>query len=421
MLKLGSRGARLSAISACPADSGGLVTLLTGFHARQHGYLSQTRGLGGCAGWAAELVSQGYHVAGVGNVGMVEPFLSDATLVEPVEKVDAIRCSYLAAAESRGQKAAVQQQRRQRLRSGPFEPDRLLLEPDEDIDGYIMEAARLKLESMPTDKPWVLLVILTGPANDLPPPPLYDGIVDRRALEAGFMPANMKTLDDLGELDYPRSLLQRLEPAVLARIRSDYLGRVSMIDYGIGRLMAGVENRPDRGRSWFVVASDRGQMLGEHGIVGHRAFMLGAIEVPVLIAPGDPAVHQKSEKEDLHICDGQYNTVDVAATIAALTGCDLPEACVGRSLLPTLTNEPVMPSLAGGNLSEFGHRLMLETERYKIIFDVQAHRPLALFDLLNDPDELHNLSEAAVGKNLIDAMRWRIGEALMAVRSHPYV
>jgi arylsulfatase A-like enzyme len=212
-----------------------------------------------------------------------------------------------------------------------------------------------------------------------------------------------------------------MEPSTLARIRSDYLGRVSMIDYGLGRLMAEVENRADRGRTWFVVASDRGQMLGEQGIVGHRAFLAGAIEVPVLIAPGDPALHRKATDDTMHLVDGQYNTVDVAATIAALTGSDLPEACVGRSLLPTLSGNSALPVPAGGNLSEFGHRLMLETERYKVIFDVQAHRALGLFDLLNDPDEMENLVETAVGRNLVDAMRWRIGEALMAVRSHPYM
>ena len=77
--KIAESGLRLSAISACPADDGGLISLLTGLHARQHGYVEQSHNgqssgsqMGGtmvCEGWPVRLSEADYHVAGVGCIG----------------------------------------------------------------------------------------------------------------------------------------------------------------------------------------------------------------------------------------------------------------------------------------------------------------------------------------------------------------
>src|SRR5690606_19407207 len=139
--------------------------------------------------------------------------------------------------------------------------------------------------------------------------------------------------------------------------RADYLGRVSVIDYGVGRLHETMSARPDVTRNWTLVASDHGYLLGEHGLVGHRSFLCGAVETPVILAPPRPTAIVPP--------DLLAGTVDIAPTIAALCGCDASLAGAGRSLLPVLESKPVMPDPPGGLLSEFGHRLMLETERFK--------------------------------------------------------
>lgn len=420
MEKLAQRGLRAVASSACPADWGGMLSLFTGQHARQHGYLDQTRGPVPCQGWPAALHDGGYHTAGVGLVGGHEAWFDRCVVVDDPDQTDVSRCGYLTHARERGMLAAVEQQRRQRRRSGPFEPDRLLLEPDDDIDGYIAREAKRLLAEMPTDKPWALVVAFSGPGNDLPPPPLYQDLVDRKELTAGFVPADFRNIDARAELDYPRSMLQRLEPHAVAGIRADYLGRVALIDHGVGMLTAAVDSRADRGRTWFVLSSDRGHLLGDRGLIGHRSFLCGAVEVPVIIAapPGAPLA-PGPDAAGGHFFDGLVSTVDVAATIAALGGCDRPASSIGRSLLATLGDSPALPPLPGGSISEFGRRLMLETERYKIVFDTETQRPLALFDLLNDPDEATDILTSPIGSNLIDSMRWRLAEALLPLRAAP--
>lgn len=414
---LAKRGLRLVAGSACPADWGAQVSLLTGLHARQHGHLDQSplpQLPPVVEGWPAWLHDHGYHTAGVGLVHAMLPWLDESVLVDPVDVTEPGRCAYLASLHGKGQLRAVQQQRKQRLRFGPFEPDRLLLQPDEDVDGFIYNHARQMLAELPDDQPWVLVVMFTGPANDLAPPVMYADAVDPRLLEHGYALADFKLMDGLVELDYPRVQLQRLDPIRLARIRADYLGRVTLIDFGISRITAQLNKRPDRDRTWIVLAGDHGQLLGEHGLIGHRSFLSAALETPILVTP------PKLMKQKLYDT-ALISTVDVAPTIAELAGVDVPPNLTGRSLVPLLKNHSIPSPIAsgGGLLSEFGKRLMLETERFKVIFNTQNHQAIALYDMLNDAGEKQNLIRDNTGLNMLDSLRWRLGDALLPLRAQP--
>ena len=413
---LGKRGLRLVAGSASPADPGGQVSLLTGLHARQHGMLTdQEHGHSPITlsdSVVHRLVDRGYHVAGVGCVGMVRDVLDEAVLTEDVTEVRPTDCSYYRQARASGVMAAVMQQRKQRLRCGPFEPDRLMLEPEEDIDGFIAARAGEMIASMPTDKPWALVVAFSGPGNDLPPPTLYESIVSADHLDGGFAPLDMSTLDAMAEPSYPRSMLQRLEPHQVARIRADYLGRVSLVDYAVRRMGQAVSQRPDRSRVWTILGSDRGHLLGEHGLIGHRSFMSGAVEVPMIVAPPE---HHPQPRDPFP--EALFSTVDFAPTIAALAGADMLDASVGRSLLPLFQGNAVTPLLPGGLVSEFGQRMMLETQRYKAVFHCGKRRCIALYDLLNDDEERDNQVARSAGQNVVDALRMRVADALLPLRT----
>ncbi len=411
--KIIARAARMVAISACPADPGGMTCLLTGLHARQHGQFGGPAQPLPDGNWVQGLADNGYHTVGVGCVAALTGDLDEATVVAPVDSADVARCAYLRAMADKNQHEAILSQRRQRRRTGPFDPERLLLHPDDDIDGFIIDQARLRLEAMPSDRPWALIVIFSGPGNDLPPPLMYGDIIDPRELESGFTLADLREVESLAELDYPLVMLQRLEPRQIGRIRTDYLGRVSLMDFGIGRLSTALAGRADAERTWTVLASDHGQVLGEHGLVGHRSFLCGAVEVPVVIAPPTPCKQNVFDTTML-------STVDVAATIAALGGCDPPPGCPGRSLLPLLGGESVSDNaagLAGGVISELGPRIMLETQRHKVIFQTDSQQAIGLFDLLDDPDERDNFVHKPRGRDILDALRWRLANALMPLRA----
>ena len=62
---------------------------------------------------------------------------------------------------------------------------------------------------------------------------------------------------------------------------------------------------------------------------------------------------------------------------------------------------------------------MLETERHKVIFDSESRQAIGLYDLVNDPDEQENLVARPTGVNLLDSLRWRLGDALLPLRARP--
>jgi len=417
LVSLADRGVRLVLTSASPADPGGMTSVLTGLHARQHGQLrddeTQQPLRHGLPVWLGDA---GYHTVGVGEVGAFASLLDESMITEgvAVPEPKPNRCWYTAAARARGHAPAIAQQRRQRLRTGVLTPDRLMLEPDEDIDGFIAAQATEALGRMPDDKPWAMFVVFSGPGNELPPPMYYDGLVETAELTRDFVPAKFDHLDALAEPELPRSVLQRLEPYQIARIRADYLGRVSLIDHGIGQLTEAVAKRQDAERTWSVVTADRGQLLGEHGLIGHRSFLAPSIEVPLIVTPPDaPGVSPPKEKFQ----DGLFSVVDVAPTIAHLAGADHHEHAAGRSLLPIFNGEPVLP-VPPANLSEFHDRLLVETERHKAVFRVTDRRCLGLFDLVEDPDEKINLIDKNTPRirKLVLQMRLHLSGALLPIR-----
>ncbi|MEM1027553.1 MAG: sulfatase-like hydrolase/transferase [Planctomycetota bacterium] len=417
LVGLADRGIRLVLSSATPADPGGMASLLTGLHARQHGQLrddEQPQTLrDGLPGWLAEA---GYYTVGVGEVGAFASLLDESLITEGVAipEPQPNRCWYTAAARSRGHAPALAQQRRQRLRTGPLAPDRLMLEPDEDIDGFIAAQAAEALGRMPEDKPWAMFVVFSGPGNELPPPMYYDGLVETADLARNFVPAKFDHHDALAEPELPRSVLQRLEAHQVARIRADYLGRVSLIDHGVGQLHESLSKRQDAGRTWTVLTSDRGQLLGEHGLLGHRSFLAPSIEVPFIVTPPDaPGVSPPKEKFQ----DGLFSSVDVAPTIAHLAGADHAEHVAGRSVLPIFNGEPVLP-MPPANLAEFHDRLLVETERHKAVFRTTDRTCLGLFDLVEDPEEKVNLigQDTAATRKLVLQMRLHLSGTLMPLR-----
>ncbi|MEM1109101.1 MAG: sulfatase-like hydrolase/transferase [Planctomycetota bacterium] len=417
LVGLAERGVRLVLSSATPADPGGMTSVLTGLHARQHGQLrddEQPQPMrDGLPLWLGDA---GYHTVGVGEVGAFASLLDEALVTEGVGVLEPKpnRCWYTAAARARGHAPALAQQRRQRLRRGPIAPDRLLLEPDEDIDGFIGAQAVEAMGRLPEDKPWAMFVVFSGPGNDLPPPMYYDGLVETADLARGFSPAELDRVDAMAEPELPRSVLQRLEPHQIARIRADYLGRVSLIDHGVGQLNEALERRGDGERTWTVLTSDRGQLLGEHGLIGHRSFLSQAIEVPLIVTPPEtPGVSPPREKFQ----DGLFSVADVAPTVAHLGGADHGERVSGRSVLPIFNGEPVLP-VPPANLSEFHDRLLIETERHKAVFRTTDRTCLGLYDLVEDPDEKVNLVQqgGAKTRKLILQMRLHLSGVLMPLR-----
>ncbi len=406
-------GLAVTAVSPSPADRPALASLYTGLHPRQHGLLNGRSPRGGVGGWAQRFREAGYHLAGVGRVGLIADQLHAAHVVADLDEVEPLRCEYLRYVQRRGMLDYVLEARQRRQRGGLFDPSVGFAEPSNDVDGYIGELARGVIVELPSDRPWLMVVAFTGPGNDLAAPEPYLDLVDAEALRGSFVPATMRKVDAYTELRYPRALLQAVTGAQAAAMRQHYLARVCMLDFMVGRSRKAMTKHGHDLGAWTVLTSNRGEVLGERGLFGCTGFVGSGPYVPMWVAPPTSVGEIDANNEKLRDRDGLVSGVDLAATLCAIGQVDPPAGCLGRSILPGLVGETVGHDAV---ISEFGKRLLLETAQHKAMFDAESGKVRALFDVFIDEAEQHNLVGDPKGAAVVDMLRWRLAELLLPMQ-----
>ncbi len=210
-------------------------------------------------------------------------------------------------------------------------------------------------------------------------------------------------------------------------VLSVYYGMVRFIDDGVGQILDALERTGLRENTIVVFCSDHGDFSGEHGMQCKGGVFYDALtRVPLIVSWPD------------HVPQGvidhsMANLVDVAPTVLALQGLDVPEAMHGRPL-PTVTDaEPRAATFseygAGGppfRMSDLetlpqpwgrralmaslqwreaeGRRKMVRTAKWKYVHDPTGDRD-ELYDLTNDPWELTNVIDEPAHASVIAEMQ----------------
>ncbi|HEU5138586.1 MAG TPA: choline-sulfatase [Bacillales bacterium] len=194
--------------------------------------------------------------------------------------------------------------------------------------------------------------------------------------------------------------------------RRAYYGMVSYFDDKVGRIIDELERLNMMEDTIIMVTSDHGEMLGEHGMWFKRTFYDGAAKIPLIIAYPDqfPAGKRVSEVVSL---------VDLAATIMKLA--DVPDC---ETWISEMAGDSFEKLLTGGEDNSWKDEayceyygegpiqpmVMLRKGQYKYVY-VHEHKPL-LFDLLADPEEIHNLAQNTEFKPLLQEFQQRIASEI---------
>lgn len=217
-------------------------------------------------------------------------------------------------------------------------------------------------------------------------------------------------------------------------VRDRYDEQILFLDSQLGRFFDFLKDRGDYNSSLIVVTSDHGESFGDHGLViGHGRFLFEeAIHIPLIVKMPGP-LHSRRVNQPVSL-------LDLVPTILEIQGLPLPAVLQGRSLLTLLQGNSSGPvpvfsrsSNLGGHVSvrfenwkwidapKVPLRYTLKTleSNYQILYDPQAmikqflsispdskksQNPKIqrlsrripdserLFDLAQDPKELHNLA-----------------------------
>jgi arylsulfatase A-like enzyme len=196
---------------------------------------------------------------------------------------------------------------------------------------------------------------------------------------------------------------------------SEY-GMIALIDEGIGRILATLEQTGLASNTVVIFTSDHGDMFGDHGMLLKAGMHYeGCTRVPLLIArPDQPARVSRS----------LVGSLDLAQTILGLADLSEYHGMQGTSLVPlledpaakvrdqVLVEEDEIFDLA--NVGQMLRMRTLITESARLTL-YQGSEQGELFDLERDPNELNNLFGRRAGSDLQAPLTEALARQLMAV------
>ncbi|CAN5738560.1 choline-sulfatase [soil metagenome] len=265
----------------------------------------------------------------------------------------------------------------------------------------------VRAASADAEVPWALVV-----ATEAPHDPFVAPAECRDRYDASSLPLPPNAHDPLTDRPAIYRRLQRvwegLDEAETREATACYLALCSLIDDGVGRLLAALDETGQTDDTVVIFTSDHGDLLGAHGLwlKGVPPFE-EAYRVPLVMAgPGVPAGVRHPDPVSL---------VDLAATIVRLT---LDEPFVGHGRDLTAAFGPSAHTLAPEAYAEFhGQRFgytqrIVWYEHHKYVFN--GFDEDELYDLRHDPHEERNLArdpEHAALLARMAARMWRTAHA----------
>ncbi|MDX2437244.1 MAG: sulfatase [Acidobacteriota bacterium] len=201
---------------------------------------------------------------------------------------------------------------------------------------------------------------------------------------------------------------QRVQPQ--PELVRNYELEVEYVDREIGRLLAFMEQRQLLENTLVVFLSDHGEGLGNHRHFGHISQLYNSLLHVAFIAafPGHLP-------EGL-VIDEPVAMVDVLPTVLDLMDLESPDRINGASLLPLIRGDGGAPRAIVAETyrpEAYSEKRALVLDGFKYIHSwTDDHEWEELYDLENDPGELHELSAIEVER--LTTMREALQTRLLA-------
>jgi arylsulfatase A-like enzyme len=198
----------------------------------------------------------------------------------------------------------------------------------------------------------------------------------------------------------------------------DYLRCIASIDENVGRLLDFLDQSGLATNTLVIYTSDQGFFLGDHGWYDKRFMYEESIKMPFLVRwPGviKPGTTQAAMSLN----------IDFAPTFLDVAGLAVPPDMQGRSLLPLLGGERPTDWRTSwyyryyhdpGDHNTRAH-YGVRTETHKLIY-FWKKRQWELYDLVNDPAELHNLYHDPAQASTVAALQKELYRLKKEVGDH---
>ena len=193
----------------------------------------------------------------------------------------------------------------------------------------------------------------------------------------------------------------RINEKMLMRAKRGYYAQIEHIDAQIGRFIDYLKQVKLYDDSMIVFTADHGEMMGDHNMFRKGPAFEGSARIPYIVKFPE-SMHMKG------IEDVPVSLLDFAPTFLDQASLPIPEEYDGVSLFKLLSDHSIRDVVMGESYRK--NKLVVTggmyavSSRYKYVWNSWEGREL-LFDLLEDPKELHDLSANVELKGVLAEMR----------------
>lgn len=287
----------------------------------------------------------------------------------------------------------------------PWELGPCLLPTEAHLDTFIASRGSDWIRNYAGRKPFYLQVCFGGPHDPWDAPPEYRRRYNPDEIPLSITEPHKGPVSPLADmlLTYAAANLDHMSAAQNRVMKSYYYSKVSLIDDAIGMVLNALEDTGALDNTWIIFSADHGEMLGDHGLIAKKTFYDGALKVPLVVRPPSGI--------DGWVSEGLTDHLDIAATMMTVAGAAPVEQSPGRSLLPLITAGADSPSAhihRDAVLSEnqgFAPFSMVLTDRYKMSVNTRTREAVDLYDMAEDPNELHNRVHDAAWAGVVQALK----------------
>lgn len=257
----------------------------------------------------------------------------------------------------------------------------------------------------PGARPWLCYVAFTSPHDPrMAPKPFSDWYrPGQMKLPKNFLPQHPFNNGELNVRDEMLAPHPRTEGDVRRHL-AEYYAMISEVDAQIGRILDALEASGQANNTYIVFAGDNGLAIGQHGLFGKQNLYDHSWRVPLMISGPGLAAGKRSA--------GLCHIMDICPTILELAGVAIPPTVDARSLVPVLHD----PREKHRERVYGAYRLVqraIRDDRFKLIrYTVGGETRTQVFDLQNDPWELHPLPERGDLVQQLDSEMTRLEDPL---------
>ncbi|WP_231691270.1 sulfatase [Aureliella helgolandensis] len=209
-------------------------------------------------------------------------------------------------------------------------------------------------------------------------------------------------------INYKTSLNMKMDERRQRKAIGGYYAAVSYMDAQVGVVLRALEDSGQADNTIVIFTSDHGYHLGEHDFWAKVSLRDESSQVPLIISvPGkQPAV-----------CDSLVELLDLYPTLASLTGLPIPEHLQGKDISTLLDDPHATVRDAAFSVAPMRKGFLIREQRWAYIqYGEDAQQGIELFDVLQDPQQFHNLATQYPAE--VARLSKKLSKKLAQVRAH---